>query len=421
MLLHVTSATHVSLIAATIVHLGTRIAYALTMTITRCNRMKKYANAVTTTIILAAISLPPANATLLYDTAGTYHINTAVNDNVLIENREANVVVGSGGVIRGVESTGTAFPGAVKTRLGSLEVADNGRIIAGVNQNAINMTGGGSVVRLRDHASITGDIVSALPALTDEATALGRLYIQDHAVVNGNLIYGSFVRIQDQALILGDVRGYGNTNVNLDMRGGTVAGALQLGGLDDHRVTMSGGSILGGFRGAPSYVEMMMTGGYIGDGFRTIGHLDANFRGGQFDGGISVRPVASGASQLSITGGVFDTYIGDWLLEFADTHLYSSSGRFSTLDIFGGQFGYANAGNGLFVDEWTNFNIYGRDLVYSNGWLTGYLEDGNWFSNQLTFGGNWRGTFTIHNVPEPSTWLLLAACLTAMGFARRQR
>lgn len=26
-------------------------------------------------------------------------------------------------------------------------------------------------------------------------------------------------------------------------------------------------------------------------------------------------------------------------------------------------FGYANAGNGLFIDQWVNFNIHGRDLI----------------------------------------------------------
>lgn len=65
--------------------------------------------------------------------------------------------------------------------------------------------------------------------------------------MNGSLIHRSFVRIQDHALIVSDVRGYGNTEVNFDMHGGTVAGALRLGGLDTHRVTMSGGSVLGDF------------------------------------------------------------------------------------------------------------------------------------------------------------------------------
>ncbi|WP_129776941.1 PEP-CTERM sorting domain-containing protein [Peristeroidobacter soli] len=109
------------------------------------------------------------------------------------------------------------------------------------------------------------------------------------------------------------------------------------------------------------------------------------------------------------------------MLAFSDSRHYGSWTGFSTLDISGGQFGYANAGDGLFIDEWVNFNIYGSDLVYSDGWLTGYLQDGNWFHSQLTFGSNWLGTFAIHNVPEPGTWALLAVGLMGMRFGRRRR
>jgi hypothetical protein len=205
------------------------------------------------------------------------------------------------------------------------------------------------------------------------------------------------------------------------MRGGTVAGTLSLGGLDDHRITLTGGSILGGVRGAPSYIEMTMSDGYIDNGLRTVGNLRASIRGGQIDGGISITPDSLSTSTLNITGGVFDTYDGEWLLAFSDSRHYGSWTGFSTLDISGGQFGYANAGDGLFIDEWVNFNIYGSDLVYSDGWLTGYLQDGNWFHSQLTFGSNWLGTFTIHNVPEPGTWALLAVGLMGMRFGRRRR
>lgn len=150
-----------------------------------------------------------------------------------------------------------------------------------------------------------------------------------------------------------------------------------------------------------------MSGGYIGDGFRTVGNLDAEFRGGQIDGGISVTQNSLNPSELSVTGGVFDTYNGNWLLEFSDAHRYGNWTGFSTLDIAGGQFGYASAGNGLFFDEWVNFNIYGRDLIYSDGWLTGYLQDGNWFNNQLTFGSNWRGTLRFTTCLSPA----LGPCL----------
>ena len=74
----------------------------------------------------------------------------------------------------------------------------------------------------------------------------------------------------------------------------------------------------------------------------------------------------------------------------------------------------------LDIDEWVNFSTFGRNLVYSNGWLTGFLQDGSWFNNQLTFGANWHGTFSIHNVPEPGTLGLLAGCLIALGLAGRR-
>ncbi len=372
-------------------------------------------------IAFAAFLLPNIAGATLYDAPGTYLIDTTINDNLITDHADAHLVVGTGGVVRGLDTPSSPYPGAVRTRRGSLEVTGNGRIIAGQNQSAISMTGGGSVVRLRDHAMIVGDISSALPGLGSEKTALGRLYIQDHAVVTGSLIYGSFVRIQDQALILGDVRGYGNTNVNLEMRGGTVVGTLRLGGLDDHRVAMSDGAILGGFRGGPSYVEMNMTGGYIDNGFRTVGNIHAEFRDGRIDGGIAITPNSIGNSALGISGGYFDTYDGEWLLAFTDTHSFTGITGFSTLDISGGQFGYSNAGLGFFIDEWVNFNIWGRDLSYSNGWLTGYLQDGSWFNNALTFGDNWHGTFTIHNVPEPGTLGMLAACMIGMGLAGRRR
>jgi len=89
------------------------------------------------------------------------------------------------------------------------------------------------------------------------------------------------------------------------------------------------------------------------------------------------------------------------------------------LEISGGQFGYAGAGQGFLIDDLMSFSVYGRDLVYNNGWLTGYLSDGSWFSNALTFGSDWQGTFTIHNVPEPETIGLLLVGLVGMTLARR--
>jgi hypothetical protein len=189
---------------------------------TEGKNMKQNRSQLTVLVGMVAMgALADANATILYDTAGAYFIDTTVNENVRVENADAHLVIGNGGVVRGVAGGGP-FPGAVRTRLGSLEVVGDGRIIAGGNLNALDMTSTGALVTLRDHAAITGNIYSGSPGYGSESSGAARLFIQDHAVVNGNLTYGGFVRIQDQALILGNVSGQGFTNLNLELWGGTA-------------------------------------------------------------------------------------------------------------------------------------------------------------------------------------------------------
>ncbi len=59
-----------------------------------------------------------------------------------------------------------------------------------------------------------------------------------------------------------------------------------------------------------------------------------------------------------------------------------------------------------------NFSVTGWDLTFVDGLLSGYLLDGNWFSNQFSFGSSWAGTFTINASQRAESGItnVLTAC-----------
>nr|WP_298725940.1 PEP-CTERM sorting domain-containing protein [uncultured Steroidobacter sp.] len=375
-------------------------------------------------LAIATCLASTANATIIYSGPSTYTIDSTVNDNVIVNNSAAVLNVESGGVVQGVNDP--TVLGAVRTQAGTLNVRGNGRIEAGAGQStAISMRGNPAIVRLSEQASVTGNVVMEFtPAGWSTESSSVQLHVQDQAEINGNLVYAGYVRLQDQARINGNISNGDNGSIRLDMLGGEVAGTVTFGGLNDYVFNMSGGSILGGFRGAAGYVDMTMTGGYIGNGFRTGDAVDGTIRGGKIDGGIELFGRTGGGSNLIVTGGRFDTVAGDYLLSMTSS-LSPSSPWPNSLDILGGQWGYDEAGLGFLFDTGVNFSITGWDLTFIDGLLSGYLLDGSWFSNQFTFGANWYGTFTINNVPqnvpEPGTLGLLLASAVGMMFARRRR
>src|SRR5690606_31227154 len=113
-----------------------------------------------------------------------------------------------------------------------------------------------------------------------------------------------------------------------------------------------------------------------------------------------------GTSSLLFTGGSYDALANQWLLSLDNSEFTADA---SSIEISGGRFGYQQSGLGIFLDQHVDFIVNGYDLIFANGWLTGYLADGNWFSQALTFGDNWQGRFSINNVniPEPGTLALL--------------
>lgn len=348
------------------------------------------------------LNLSTAGATIILDTPTTLSINTVLNDNVVVDNRNASVIVGTGGMT-----------GPVRVYQGALDVTGTGRVTG-----SIGLGGGTSTARFQDQATIFGEITSDSSLWwNDESRATVRLYLEDQSMVVGNVNYSGYLRIQDQAIVSGNVSNVVTGNIGIDMSGGLVTGMVYLGAGNSMTLNLDGGAILGGVRGIWGDLDLQMSGGTINGGLWTGAAVNAEISGGRINDGILIATQST--SNLRITGGQFDTALDNWLVQFTKEAGYPGAGQGGVLEIWGGQFGYADAGQGFLIDDLMNFSVYGRDLVYSNGWLTGYLMDGSWFSNALTFGSNWQGAFTIHNVPEPETLVLLLIGVAGMVFSRR--
>jgi hypothetical protein len=360
-----------------------------------------------------------AGATIIHDTPTTWVLDEVLEDNVVVDHSEAKLIVTTGGVVHGGET-------AVRVRAGELDVTGTGRVIAVPRQPPNShlppqamwlgdFSGRTSTVRLQDRATVAGEIYSDLSSGWKDESASVRLYLQDQSMVNGSINYSGYLRIEDQAIVRGGIGNAVNGNIGIDMSGGLVTGSVRLGAGNVMSLNMDGGAILGGVSGIWGDLDLRMTGGTIDGGLWTGATVEGEISGGRIDDGILIA--SRYGSDLRITGGQFDTSLDNWLVQFASER--GSVGMSGLLDIWGGQFGYAGAGRGFLIDNLMSFSIHGRDLVYSNGWLTGYLSDGSWFSNALTFGSNWQGTFTIHNVPEPETLALFLMGLVGMTLARR--
>jgi hypothetical protein len=363
-------------------------------------------------ILAALIAASPGLATatvILLD--GVHTINNEVNDSVVlgaVDTRPTLTVESGGHVTQGVRTVGRA----------TLNVTGDGRVSAGSSPEAVWL-GAVSQVRFADDAHISGDVNSddVTPGRPNEANAFRRVVIEDQAVMEGNFRASGNLRLQDQATILGNISS--SQTIAFMMTGGTVAGTVGGSGNIDHYLTLTGGSILGGVTHRTSWTHLDMSGGFVGgQGIATQGVLYADISGGEIVGGLS-HVNGYNAGYVSITGGSLDATAGDWLISLGGTR------GSSRLDIHGGQLGYGEAGLGIWLDDAVDFSIYGWGLSLTNGILSGYLSDGNWFSNALTFGANWRGQFQMHdvnvNVPEPGTSALLLLGLAAMGLQRTRR
>ena len=259
-----------------------------------------------------------------------------------------------------------------------------------------------------------------------------KTFLTDHAVINGHVQSDGFISISGNALINRNLL-RGECGMALEMDGGLITGHVQNASFVDHTVLIRNASILGGYSGTSSSLDFSMSGGLLDGGWSARSSLmDVELKGGQIDGGMNFGwigdPNRTG-SNVNIFGGSIHAALGGWLFDF--TPGFDAEGQTSfncatnnsTFNLWGGQFGYASAGNGLHLDLCATIDVYGTNLSYAGGLLTGMLADGSLLNLSVTEESRWGVALRLHDtsVPEPGTLGLLVMALRAMAMTRRRR
>jgi hypothetical protein len=392
-----------------------------------------------------------ANATITYDDGALYTVNSAIFDDIYLDNYSDLSVV-QGGLIQADSNTP-----AVQTSgdVGySINLDGNAAVIGSVNFGPPGDVGEDNRVIANDHSMILGQgeltMGSRARGRSGVSGALGLVEINDSALIVG----GQHDAQGGAAIENGDTNSF-RTSVNgghvVGGDGGLLGGDGVYAGLETLIINQTDGVIQGGSggdrggRGINSYntVVGFINGGAItgGDGGVTGGHgifsgmgdgyfSDFEITGGHISGGNggdyggdAIRHDSIYGSNLVISGGAFDAGAG--LID--DGYLIHLTGALPRSTITGGQFGYENTGGGFYIERST-MDVHGWDLALVDNLLTGYLMDGNWIEVPVELDGdNYQpGVVNLINhenvrVPEPGTLLLLTLGLAATGVVKRRK
>jgi hypothetical protein len=387
-----------------------------------------------TRIAALAGALAPsfASATLLIDDGGSHLINTLTSQSVLLNNA-SSVEIGSGGSVVGDGSNVSPLTrGALSTvpfSNSSIRLSGNAQVSAGTEQYAIARSMGGNLF-LTGNSQVNGDIFGFATTSPPASPSL-RTYISDSAVINGNIHSDGLFQISGNALITGGLF-EANGGVALEMNGGVIQGHVNTSSLVGHSALIHDGSILGGYGGNASNIDFSIHGGLI-DGGWAVNSQDmlVEVRGGQINGGMRFGSIAdpNAIGSVSIFSGAIDALAGGWLFDFTSgfdaggASSFDCSANTSRFDIWGGQLGLGSAGNGIHLDYCATLDVYGTNLSYGGGWLTGLLADGSLLNVAVTEESRWSGQVRLHDtsVPEPGTLGLFGMALGAAAFMRRRK
>ena len=387
-----------------------------------------------TRIAILAGALAPsfASATLLIDDGGSHSINSPTTQSVRVSNG-SELNIGGNAVVTGDGSNhpfSSTTRGAVAVELPSnstIRISGNAQIWSGSEQNAIARSLAGSLY-VSGNAIVNGNVYGL--GFNDYSKL--QTFVSGNARINGNLNTDGIVTIGENAVIDGHLYET-NGGIGLRMDGGLITGSVSASSLVDHSAIIRGGTILGSYGGNASSMDFSMHGGQIAGPWRVNSwDQDVTIFGGTLSGGMKFGGVADAGirdSRISIFGGSIDAIAGEYLFDFLygyDPATYSASScglNSSTFDIWGGQIGLGSAGNGIHLDYCATLDVYGTNLSYGGGWLTGLLADGSLLNVAVTEESRWGGQIRLHDtsVPEPGTLGLLGMALGAMAMTRRRR
>jgi hypothetical protein len=191
-----------------------------------------------------------------------------------------------------------------------------------------------------------------------------------------------------------------SSNANLNILGGEIRKYVG-GNIEPPDITMTDGYIEG-IWDVSTPCSAHISGGRVGQ-YGFDGNCDITI----IDGLIEGQTIASWDGTISIFGGTFQSKLG------------ALGGGF--FDIYGGKFEIPELvtyhsvsyidfyGHGLTMSDPLLLHTWDEEKTY-NTQVTGYLSDGNFIDMSVTYITYYdSGGVTLHNVPEPSTLILLGA------------
>ncbi|MCU7847708.1 MAG: PEP-CTERM sorting domain-containing protein [Candidatus Thiodiazotropha sp. (ex Lucinoma kastoroae)] len=397
-------------------------------------------------IALSALFFSSAEAVLLFDDGNIHTLSGVVFDNVLLENG-SDLIIEYGFVL---PSSGNP---AVTANSNSITLRQNAAAIGGIRSDFgdVSFTGNALVIGTGEESPTTTPFGRAGVGGANQVTVDGRALIAGAShTTHGGMGIANYSS-GGQLVTLNSGYVIGGTSAEL---GGSGIGLIGFGESLD--LSVNGGSVIGGNGGVQGGngigreeqisedMSGQISGGYIAGGYggergghalsSSLSSNHLNVTGGNFLGGdggqiggnaLNLTFFSDDSVNVAISGGIFDAGFGNiddgWLIDLSG--FASPLNPNHHVEITGGLFGSSNSGKGINIANGGVVDVFGNDLSFADGLLSGYLSDGHWIETLVSLGiDSSAGTLNLHNSGSYAarTGLVDSENTQLMPFAERQ-